>query len=247
MKNAAVKSIRNLIRRTGFDVVRCSRDQDFHDIYETFRDYTMIPPPIYVQNIKLAQTARSVSGAVVECGTWRGGMIAGIASLYGSGREYFLYDSFEGLPEVEPIDGPAAKDWQDDKESPTYFDNCTASEDEAKSAMSLANIQNANIVKGWFEDTLPNSVFPNGIAILRMDADWYKSTRQILDSLFPSVNENGLIIIDDYYTWDGCSKAVHDYLSEHKRPERINSFGGVCFIKKNAVEQDAAEQPATSP
>ncbi|MCW8091221.1 TylF/MycF/NovP-related O-methyltransferase [Alteromonas sp. ASW11-130] len=198
----------------------------------------MIPPTNYVANLKLANSAALIPGAVVECGTWKGGMIAGIAKLLGKNRDYYLFDSFEGLPPVDPIDGQAAKRWQEDIDSPAYFDNCSAAEIEAITAMSLAEINDANVVKGWFEDTLPQASFPNGIAILRMDGDWYKSTYQILDSLFPLVNDNGLIIIDDYYTWDGCSKAVHDYLSKYQRPERLSSYEGVCFIRKKKAEQD---------
>ena len=217
------------------------RERRFYDTYKHFRGYTMIRPYEYVANLKLARQAASVPGAIVECGTWKGGMIAGIAELFGKDRDYFLFDSFEGLPKVEPVDGPAAKQWQEATDSPRYFNNCTASEEDAATAMSLANVTNANLVKGWFEDTLPQATFPNGIAVLRMDADWYKSTYQILSSLFPVVNENGLILIDDYYIWDGCSKAVHDYLSEHKRPERISSYRGVCFINKREVEQADAD------
>ncbi len=126
--------------------------------------------------------------------------------------------------------------WQENIKSPTYFTNCKASEEDVDASMALAGITNANLVKGWFEDTLPSASFPNGIALLRMDADWYKSTYQILASLFPFVNKDGLILIDDYYTWDGCSKAVHDYLSVHKRPERISSYKGVCYIVKKKDE-----------
>jgi hypothetical protein len=200
----------------------------------------MIPRSIYVANLKLARSTASVHGAIVECGTWKGGMIAGIAKLLGKDRDYYLFDSFEGLPPAESIDGQAAKRWQEDTESPCYFNNCTASEMDAANAMSLAGISDAKLVKGWFEDTLPRATFPNGIAVLRVDADWYKSTSQILYSLFPFVNENGLVIIDDYYAWVGCSQAVHDYLSQNKRPERISSYKGVCFIRKEKVEQGAA-------
>jgi hypothetical protein len=55
--------------------------------------------------------------------------------------------------------------------------------------MSIANAPHANVVKGWFEDTLPSAKFPDGIALLRMDGDWHKSTYQILESLFPAVNK----------------------------------------------------------
>jgi O-methyltransferase len=217
------------------DLAKYICDPRYYNTYKKFRDYTLIPPTTYVANLKLACRAASIPGAIVECGTWKGGMIAGIAETFGKDRDYFLFDSFEGLPDVEPVDGAVAKSWQEATNSPAYFDNCTASEEDAATAMSLARITDANLVKGWFENTLPKAKFPDGIAILRMDGDWYKSTYEILSSLFPAVNENGLIIIDDYYYWDGCTKAVHDYLSEHKRPERISSYRGVCFIRKRKV------------
>lgn len=212
------------------------KDYKFYAVHQIFRNYTMIPRRMYVANLKLACSAVSTPGAIVECGTWKGGMIAGIAKLLSQDRDYYLFDSFEGLPPVEPIDGQAAKQWQEDTQSPGYYDNCTASEMDAAKAMSLAGIKDAKLIKGWFENTLSQATFPNGIAILRMDADWYSSTSQILNSIFPFVNENGLVIIDDYYTWDGCSRAVHDYLSENKRPERIASYNGVCFMHKRKVE-----------
>lgn len=214
------------------NLIRKIINPHFYSTYNRFRNYTMIYPPNYVANLKLACNIAPISGAIVECGTWKGGMIAGIATYLGKDREYYLFDSFEGLPPVEPVDGPAAKKWQENTESPSYFDNCKASESDALKAMALAGIENPKLEKGWFENSLPKATFPKGIALLRMDADWYKSTYQILESLFPYVKQGGLVLIDDYYTWDGCSKAVHDYLSQHKRPERISSFKGVCYMVK---------------
>lgn len=219
------------------ELTRRIRDREFYKIYHALSNYTMVPRDLYVANLMLVNHITSISGSIVECGSWKGGMIAGIAQLLGNRRDYYLFDSFEGLPKAEPIDGPAAKLWQENTKSPKYYNNCTASEDEAKAAMSIAKITNPHLVKGWFQDTLPLAEFPDGIALLRMDADWYKSTYQIFDSLFPFVNLGGLILIDDYNIWDGCSKAVHDYLSEHKRPERISSFNGVYFIIKRTIKQ----------
>ncbi len=209
------------------------KNRKYYAVHDKFRDFTMIPRSIYITNLIMAYNAASTPGAIVECGTWKGGMIAGIAQLIGPSRKYYLFDSFEGLPAVEPIDGAAAKKWQSSTDSSDYFDNCTASEQDAVDAMSMANVDNSFIVKGWFQNTLPEAQFTEGISILRMDADWYSSTYQILHSLFPKVNDNGIIIIDDYYVWEGCSKAVHKYLSDHDRSERICSYKGVCFIQKN--------------
>lgn len=220
-----------LITQKLINRLRKIKDSEYEVVYELFQNYTMIPRSIYIGNLKLALSVASIPGAIVECGTWKGGMIAGIAKLLGKNRDYYLFDSFEGLPPVEPIDGQAARQWQENTEGFDYHNNCTASEVDAATAMSLAGIKDAKLVKGWFESTLPLATFPNGIAILRMDADWYTSTLQILNSLFPLVNKGGIIIIDDYYTWDGCSIAVHEFFCANKKTAKIHEQNGICYIK----------------
>ena len=193
----------------------------------------MIPREVYCANLELCKKHSAISGYIVECGTWKGGMIGGIALMLGQDRNYMLFDSFEGLPPARNIDGDIAMKWQSNKTSTSYYDNCSAHEKFAHEAMKIAGAKRVSIVKGWFKDTLPKFFFEDEIAILRMDADWYDSTLEILNNLFPYVKKGGIIIIDDYYTWDGCSRAVHDYLSINKRTERICSYRkGVCYIVK---------------
>ena len=193
----------------------------------------MVPEPIVYANLALARTVRAVRGAIVECGVWRGGMSAALAMTLGPERVYWLFDSFEGLPEAQPIDGPSAAAWQANTTGPHYYDNCCATEEEAAEAMCAAGVPDVRIRKGWFADTLPMADFPEGIALLRLDGDWYDSTRQGLE-LFPNVNEGGIVIVDDYFAWDGCARAVHDYLSEHSRCERIETVDGVCVMRKRS-------------
>ena len=106
--------------------------------------------------------------------------------------------------------------------------------------MARAGAKNVALVEGWFENTLPQCRFDEPIALLRLDADWYESTMICLRNLFHRVAPGGLIIIDDYYAWDGCSRAVHDFLSSESAPERIESSSTVCFISK----VHAAETPS---
>jgi O-methyltransferase len=200
--------------------------------YRKFRAYTMVSRSAYIANLELARRHSSISGSVVECGTWRGGMIAGIAQLLGPHRSYYLFDSFEGLPPAQEIDGESALRWQADTQSPRYYDNCRAAEQDARNAMALAGVRNATITKGWFRNTLPQAEFLGGIALLRLDADWYESTRDILVNSFQHVNRGGVIIVDDYYAWDGCAKALHEFLSERQRAERICVHSEVCFVVK---------------
>jgi O-methyltransferase len=97
--------------------------------------------------------------------------------------------------------------------------------------MAKVEAKQFELRKGFFKDTLPD-FDPGPIALLRLDADWYESTMECLTHLFDRVVPDGIIILDDYYTWDGCSRALHDFLSYRKAVERIQSFDGVCFLRK---------------
>jgi len=182
----------------------------------------MIPRWGYVANLALCDQFRHVRGAVVECGTWKGGMIAGIATLFKDDRDYYLFDSFEGLPIAQDIDkdwrSQPAKTWQANSNH-----NCRAEESFAQRAMLLSGARNVHIIKGWFNTTLPK-YGGQPIAILRADGDWYESTMDILTNLYPYVVKGGLIILDDYYYWEGCAKAVHDFLSRNQLADRIYQF-----------------------
>jgi O-methyltransferase len=208
------------------------RKRRYYRIYERFRDFTMIPAASYVDNLRLAEKVRDLDGCVVECGVWRGGMIAGIAAILGSNRDYFLFDSFEGLPPAREIDGKAALDWQNDTASPAYYNNCSASAEFAKQAMTHVATRSFHLHGGWFQDTLLSFKPSEPIALLRLDADWYDSTITCLEHLFEYVAPGGLILVDDYYAWDGCSRALHDFLSRRSATERIRSFGDVCYLLK---------------
>jgi O-methyltransferase len=201
-------------------------------IQQQCRDFTMISQNGFIDNLRLIDSVRNISGCVVECGVWRGGMSAGMALFLGPGRKYYLFDSFEGLPPAKPIDGEAANRWQQNREAPDYFNNCSAPEEFATGAMTMAGAPSFRIVKGWFDRTLPNEPIPEPIAVLRLDGDWYESTMTCLEHLFGQVSVGGIVIFDDYYTWDGCSRAVHDFLSRHSRPERVRTFGNFAYLLK---------------
>ena len=125
-------------------------------------------------------------------------MIAGFADVLGPDREYFLFDSFEGLPPAREMDGPAALRWQANKQSPGYHDNCKAAADDARTAMRLSAAAHFSLLKGWFGKTIPSFSPPEPIAVLRLDADWYESTLTCLKYLYPHVAPGGVVIIDDY-------------------------------------------------
>jgi O-methyltransferase len=201
-------------------------------IYRRYAGFTMISLRDYMDNLRLAGSVRGVPGCVVECGVWRGGMSAGLAAILGPGRTYYLCDSFEGLPPAAEIDGLAARQWQNSPDGPNYHDNCRAALETAKEAMALTGAPSVRFIPGWFNATLPDLKLDAPIALLRLDGDWYESTMTCLENLYDQVAPGGLILIDDYYTWDGCSRAVHDFLSRRKAVERIEQAGAVCYLRK---------------
>jgi len=176
-----------------------------------------------------------VQGCFVECGTWRGGasfLMARRSLRQGSPRLVWMFDSFEGLPLPGPADGPAAAAYVVNTDSPWYYDNCTATFDAVEaSARDLGLRTWVQPVKGWFDQTLPSRKGELGaIALLRIDADWHDSVAACLEELVPFVATGGVVILDDYYTWDGCTRATHEFLYRHDLPYRIERrFGGASF------------------
>jgi O-methyltransferase len=214
-------------------------------VYRKFKEFTMLSQKEYIECLSLVAQFKQVKGCIIECGVWRGGMSGGIANVMGKERSYFLFDSFEGLPEAKEIDGQSAIDWQKDVKSPGYYDNCKAEMDWAERAMKKSGADKFELVKGWFNETTPGFQLKEPIAVLRLDGDWYDSTMTCLEAFFDKVAKGGLIILDDYYVWDGCAKALHDFLAKYKKSERIMeaySYGfpngkGIkltgCYLIKN--------------
>ncbi|MEA3079904.1 MAG: O-methyltransferase [Sphingomonadales bacterium] len=217
---------------------RVARTRKLRAIYRKYRDATMIREGDFIANLELAWTAmkdpKLTSGAIVECGTWKGGMSAALIEIGGPGREYHFFDSFEGLPPAEEIDGARALAWQSDTTSPCYFDNCSASRDEFVATISRTGMlhERVHIHIGFFDKTLASANVP-GIAVLRLDGDWYDSTMTCLEHLFDKVLPGGIVLIDDYYAWEGCSRAIHDFLSARSATEQIRTASEqLAFLTK---------------
>ena len=189
-------------------------------------------------------TQRPVPGAFVECGVWRGGSsgIMGCAlKSSGQARPLHLFDSFEGLPEPGPLDGPKAADYSEGRAPGrlTPISRCDATLDEVRSLLfNRLRLDPIDIHfhVGWFQETVPASVLYLGpLALLRLDGDWYESTRICLQYLYPLLSPGGALILDAYYYWEGCQKATDDYRLEHNITAPIVRVDRDCgyWIKKD--------------
>lgn len=186
--------------------------------------------------------ACNIPGNFVECGVWRGGASFLIAELLRQAgvtdRKVWLFDSFEGLPPPQEIDGPAALAFTKNTTTPSYHDNCRASFEEVqRAATELGLASYTEFVKGWFDVSLPNYRGRIGtIALLRIDCDWYSSVHCCLNNLYDQVADRGFILLDDYYAWDGCAIAVHEFLGKRGLADRIESMPSEgCYGYESAV------------
>jgi hypothetical protein len=173
---------------------------------------------------------RGVAGAFVECGVWRGGsMLAAARTLRDAGdqdRDLYLFDTFTGMPapgpeDVRAHDGASAAALL--KEPDEDQTRAEASLDTVKATMALSGHDSARVhfVAGKVEDTIPAAA-PSHIALLRLDTDWYESTRHELEHLFPRLAVGGVLIIDDYGWWAGARRAVDEYFAAHSAPILLN-------------------------
>lgn len=165
-----------------------------------------------------------ISGTVVECGVWRGGSMMLAAStlleLGASDRQLWLYDTYQGMTEPGALDvqamsgetaGAILASQAKDNENPFW---ALAQRDIVEQNMKGTGYpQNrTHYVEGPVEDTLPGQA-PDEIALLRLDTDWYESTRHELIHLWPRLQPGGVLIVDDYGYWQGARRAVDEFFA----------------------------------
>ncbi len=231
---------------------------DFEDeakeAIEKVQSYTMVsrePLITLYQQVRHCEL-KDIEGCYVECGTWKGGSggIMAIASkqYQVKPRHIHLFDSFEDICEPDPfIDGQKAineskkfanlkaeeisgrlkpmKGFYDD------FGGHGTEEDVKRLLIDELSYPSKflQIHKGWFQETLPSIESKIGkIAILRIDGDWYKSTRTCLEHLYKHVSIGGFIIIDDYACYEGCTKAVDEFREINKIDEFMIHVNSEC-------------------
>jgi O-methyltransferase len=173
--------------------------------------------------------AQNYPGAFVECGVAKGGSTMAMAytllELGISDRDLYLYDTFEGMPEPEDADRgrfgeAAARSWRKRRDADGNSTWINHGQDEVRANLALTGYPSNRLhfVKGKVEDTLPAAAPPGAIALLRLDTDWYASTKAELDHLYPKLVRGGIVIIDDYFRWQGARKAVDEYGTQNKIP-----------------------------
>jgi len=226
-------NFKKLIERFGYKVIKKESNSSPNDDPEKDILFNKVSPFTMTSYQRVAAMSDAIKylskykieGDIVECGVWRGGsMMAAAISLINNGdtqRDLYLYDTFEGMSEPDENDISHAN-----LLAINYMNENERSEGDVIWAYSTLDEVKNNIyqidypkekihfVKGKVEDTLPNKLHSK-IALLRLDTDWYESTKCELENLFPLLVNNGILIIDDYGFWKGCKKAVDEYFEKN--------------------------------
>ncbi|WP_405677871.1 TylF/MycF family methyltransferase [Streptomyces sp. NBC_01511] len=204
-------------------------DDEAKGIIRAVKPFTMTSPERLNAFILATRhvVRHNIPGDIVECGVWRGGSMQACAktllSLGETDRDLHLFDTFEGMPP------PTAEDLRRDGKS---AEDLLAAQGKDRPIWAIASLEDVqagfasvpypgervHYVQGMVEDTVPQQA-PEQISILRLDTDWYASTKHELEFLYPRLASGGVLLIDDYGYWQGSRQAVDEFLE--KTGERL--------------------------
>jgi hypothetical protein len=240
--------VNDLLRKsTGLELQRAGLPRDYDEdakaVIAAVRPWSMVKNEGLNALILATRyvTEHKIPGAIVECGVWRGGSMQAAArtllALEDTGRDLYLFDTFEGMtpPTAEDVrsdSGQTAEQMlrQSDRRDLVW---CVADLADVKAGMAPIGYpeEKVHYVVGKVEQTVPEQA-PEEIAILRLDTDWYSSTRHELEHLYPRLASGGVLLIDDFGDWEGCRKAVEEFLAETEaRLLLLRVDGGRAAVK----------------
>ena len=221
----------NSIKRLGAKTIRKLKGKDRFPVDFTDEDKAiiqMVQPYTKTSRERILAMIRSVQyiaennipGGIVECGVYKGGsMMAAAHALLGMNRQdydLYLFDTFEGMKD------PSEKDVNikglvatEERKKRVTWSRAPLEAVKQNFAGIAYDSERIHYVKGMVEDTVPEQA-PEKIALLRLDTDWYESTRHELEHLFPRLSSGGILIIDDYGHWAGAKEATDEFIARHR-------------------------------
>lgn len=238
------------LRRLGVDLTRLTQgdgltDSD-HETVRAVQDFTMTSAERVAALCDAARylVRNDIRGDIVECGVWRGGSMMAVArtlvQLGDTSRELFLYDTYTGMTDPTEADADAhgRSAWRGmnrfgrDDTGHSKWCNASLEDVTANIASTGYPMSRCHFVVGPVEETIP-ATLPGDVALLRLDTDWYESTRHELIHLFPLVVPNGVLVLDDYGHWQGARRAVDEYFDKFDQApllNRIDYTGRIAII-----------------
>lgn len=241
MLRSARTTAQRLVGYCGYEIRRhyqLDLDAATIEMIEQVGPFTLTNPEriLALKNAVEYAVKNDIPGDIVECGVWKGGsMMAAALTLLnlGAKRRLYLFDTFEGMTTPTSVDRNLFGESQEHS-----LGGAAVPLEEVKANLRSTGYDERLItyVKGPVEETLPANA-PETIAILRLDTDWYESTRHELQHLFPRLSGGGVLIIDDYGHFEGARQATDEFIAATGVPlllNRIDYSARIC-IKPHAL------------
>ena len=251
LKNTLYAKIRKFLFSQNINIERvripAEISKNDRDTIDKIKPFTMTTYERIYMLIKSVEYIidRNIPGDFVECGVWRGGSVMAIAqtlkNLGVTDRKIWLYDTFDGMTEPSDLDfdwaGVFAKDvlLKQVKVDEKLNTHAFASINAVRKNLSKIDydFDNFIFVVGDVRQTIIKKA-PKSISLLRLDTDWYDSTLVELEQLFPLLNKNGILILDDFGQWAGSRKAAMEYFDSLETRYLMNIVDkGARLIIKN--------------
>lgn len=225
------KTISKIANIYGLEIFRYDPLGKYKELINFVRPFTMTSNSSLISLIDSVEyiVNNKIPGSFVECGVWRGGSMMAVAktlmSMNSDDKDLYLFDTFTGMTKPSKFDvgivteEKASEIFEKEKTGDDTSNWIRASIEEVKKTFKKVGYDEKKLhfIEGKVEETIPKNT-PSEISLLRLDTDWYESTKHELIHLFPKLSKGGIIIIDDYDDWEGCRKAVDEYIINEKIP-----------------------------
>jgi len=235
IKRLLIQPMARALQARGWQLVRVDEQTTLADLSEADRAIVRrVEPYTLTGNERRASLLQAVdhlvehriAGDIVECGVWRGGSMMAVAlALIARGdtaRNLYLYDTYTGMTPPTVADRAHSGETAQAQLARTERGEgvwCEAGLDDVRDNLWSTGYPRDRIhfVQGPVEQTIP-ATLPERIALLRLDTDWYESTRHELVHLYPLLAHHGIMIVDDYGHWQGARRAVDEYFAASTTP-----------------------------
>ena len=254
----AKKNVKKLFDNLGYDIHKKNTILDeFYrnelEIINSVKPYTYTTRERIFALIEAVRYVikNNIPGDFVECGVWKGGSVMAMMKTLlevASEREIYLFDTFAGMTkptDKDKIIKPSLLGGTPGRDPRIFFEETkindfssewgNATVEEVKKNLSRINfdMNKIHFVVGRVEYTIPEKS-PREISLLRLDTDWYESTRHELTHLFPRLSKGGIVLVDDYWAWKGSKLATDEYFKQKNITiflKTTDPFGGVIGVK----------------
>lgn len=201
-------------------------DIAFSLLYNKIRQNTLVDRPRCYSLYLLANQVQGVAGDFLEVGTWRGGT-AGLLARCAPDRTLYVADTFEGVVK--------SSEWEHYEDR--AHDDTSVNIVEKLLRETLAT-DNFKILHGIFPEQTGCDLPDRPLALVYLDLDVYRSTKDAFNYIWPRVAPGGVVVFDDYgmvSACEGISRFVDEVRTDSDKLFIQNLNGQACIVKSQVA------------